>query len=151
MKVPLITLVFCTIVFAFNQSNSNPPVTQDSYDVEQVKSWVELPSEDTQGISFIQKAIFWRGDRIALGAVHAFSHKQLLDSERLLRTLSLIRLSFSCPECIQNEADKNPAVTMLLLSFLEHNCSDTGLKKKISETREYVATQVHLQAEGATN
>jgi hypothetical protein len=115
---------------------------QDHYDAKLVRSWVELPSGVPEGNSFLEKTIYRSGDRIALGIAHGFTWKELLDPDRLPRVLSIIRLSFSRPNSITDREDRDPAVTMLLLSVLGHECKDEALKQNITETKKYVSTQV---------
>lgn len=115
---------------------------QDKYDAQLVRSWVELPSWAPEGSSFLEKTIYRRGDRIALGIAHGFKRNELLDSARLTRVLSILRLSFSQPEFITHHEDRDPAVTMLLLSVLDHECRDETLRQRIAETERYVSSQV---------
>jgi hypothetical protein len=119
-----------------------PDAAQDHYDAKLVRSWVELPSGVPEGSSFLEKTIYRSGDRIALGIAHGFTRNELLDSDRLTRVLSIIRLSFSQPEYIAHHEDRDPAVTMLLLAVLDHECKDEALRQKITETEGYVASQV---------
>ncbi len=66
-----------------------------------------------QGDSFLETAIYRSGDRIALGIVHGFEQKELLEPARLNRILSIIRLSFSRPKYITRGQDKDPAVCLM--------------------------------------
>jgi len=121
---------------------SDTSAVQDCYDAKLVRSWVELPPWIAQGDSFLEKAIYRSGDRIALGIVHAFGRKELLEPDRLSRVLSIIRLSFSQPKYIARDEDRDPVVSMLLLSLLEHECEDKTAKQNIVDTEVYVSSQV---------
>ena len=124
--------------FAFSSAANN---TEDCYDSKLVRSWVELQTSVPEGNAFLEKTIYRSGDRIALGIVHAFTTKELLDPNRLNRTISIVRLSFSQPKYITRNQDKDPAVTRLLLSFLEYQCQDAKLRKNITDAEEYISTQ----------
>jgi hypothetical protein len=123
-----------------------PPVSsraEDCYDDPKlVRSWVELEPWVPQGLSFLEKTIYRSGDGIALGIARAFTQEELLESERIGRILSIIRLSFSRPEYIARAEDRTPAVTRLLLSFLEQRRADKKLKQSIIDTESYVSSQV---------
>jgi hypothetical protein len=139
-----------SVALAGHTVSPSPAETEDCYRTALTRSWVELSPEDVIGFSGLETTVYRSGDRIALGAVHAFSHKDLLDPRRLVRILNIVRVSFSRPYDIEREDDKNPAVTMLLLSVLDHDCSDSELNKKIAETRKYIVSQLHIQDESET-
>jgi hypothetical protein len=124
------------------------PAASDCYDGKLVRSWVELPLGFAEGSSFLEKSIYRGGDRIAIGIVQGFTQKELLDSDRLDRVLSLVRLSFSQPRFITRADARNPRVTMLLLYFLEHQFEDKNTQKKIIDTQLYVSSQVEQGAGG---
>jgi len=111
---------------------------EDPYDVKLVKSWVELDPSILEGDSFLEKAIFRRGDRVALAIAYGFRPKQLVEPARVERILSIIRLSFSQPSYITRDQDRDPAVTMLLLSFLKQECNEKELEQQIVNTELYV-------------
>ena len=115
----------------------------DYYDAKLVRSWVELPPSVLSGSTFLEKEIYRMGDRIAPSIAHGFTPQEIQNAARLPRILYIIRLAFSLPEYISHEQDKSPAVTRLLLSFLEHQCEDPELKKSIVETEDYVSAHVH--------
>ena len=116
-------------------------------DSSTVRNWIETPvgfpkgSWHPEGSSFVEKQIYRAGDRFALGVVYAYGLKDLIDPDRLDRVLSLIRLSFSKPELIVHKEDENPAVTMVLLFALEHECQDGQWREKIIDTERYVSSQ----------
>jgi hypothetical protein len=126
----------------FKRTVDQKPSSEDCCDDPKlVRSWVELEPWVPQGLSFLEKTIYRSGDGIALGIARAFTQEELLDSERIGRILSIIRLSFSRPEYIARAEDRTPSVTMLLLSFLELHCADKKLKQSIIDTETYVSSQ----------
>jgi len=118
---------------------------EDCYNSKGVRSWVELPLGGPEGITFLERTIYRSGDRIALGIVHGFTQSELLDPVRVRRILSVVRLSFSQPKYITRAEDKDPAVTMLLLSFLESREVDPSLKQTIRDTEDYVSKQTEAE------
>lgn len=130
-------------IFASPTSSSVISSAEDCYDDPKlVRSWVELEPWVPEGLSFLEKTVYRSGDGIALGIARAFTQEELLDPGRLSRILSIIRLSFSQPKYIARDQDRTPAVTRLLLSFLEHQCTDKKLKESIVDTEIYVSSQV---------
>lgn len=123
-------------------SSSGISSAEDCDNSKLVRSWVELQPEVTQGSSFLEKNIYRNGDGIALGIVRAFTEEEILDPERLGRIISIVRLSFSQPKYIERDQDRKPAVTSLLLAFLEHHCADTKLKRNIIDAEAYISAQV---------
>jgi hypothetical protein len=127
----------------FKRTIDEESSAEDCYDDPKlVRSWVELEPWVPQGLSFLEKTIYRSGDGIALGIARAFTQEELVDPDRVNRILSIIRLSFSQPKYIARDQDRTPAVTRLLLSFLEHRFADKTIKKKIVDTEIYVSSQV---------
>jgi hypothetical protein len=142
----LVALV--SVALAGPTVSSPPKETEDCYRTALTRQWVELSPEDVVGSASLHITVYRSGDRIALGIAHAFSRKEMLDPKRLVRILNIVRVSFSRPYDIEREDDKNPAVTMLLLSVLDHDCGDGELKNKIVQTRKYIVSQLHIRDEG---
>lgn len=113
-----------------------------------LRKWIETPpgfpkgSWHPEGSSFVEKEIYRSGDRIALGIIHAYARHDLIDPDRLNRILSIMQLSFSQPAFIVRAEDKNPAVTMLLLFALEHDCKEIQEKEKIKSAERYISLQL---------
>lgn len=127
--------------FAFSSAAND---SEDCFDSKLVRSWVDLPLSVPEGSTLLEKTIYRSGDRIALGIAHAFTPKELLDPDRLNRIISIVKLSFSQPKYIARDQDKDPAVTRLLLSFLEYQCQDAKLKKNITDAEKYISTQIDV-------
>jgi hypothetical protein len=90
MKSYIVAAAILIFTFAGLASSDTPGVA-DCYDAKLVRSWVELEPSMLQGNSFLEKAIYRSGDRIALGVVHGFTEDELLDPSRVSRILSIIR------------------------------------------------------------
>ena len=78
---------------------------------------------------------------MALGIVRAFTEEELADPGRQARIISIVWLSFSRPNYITRDEDKNPAVTFLLLRLLESQHQDASLLQSIQATEKYVSKQ----------
>jgi len=141
MKSLYVTGALVVCVLASYASSSSAGRAEDYYDTRLVRSWIELEPSVLEGDAFLGKTIYRSGDRIALGIAHAFSPKELLDPDRLRRILSIVRLSFSRPKYVTRDEDRDPAVTRLLLYFLEQREQDEKLKSLITDTEKYISTQ----------
>jgi len=130
-----VLLVMCSIsLFAQDCQNANQ-------NAKLVRSWVDLPPGMPEGLSFVEKAVYRSGDRIAVGIVQGFTEAELVDPKRLDRILSVLRLSFSQPQLITNEDDRSPRVTSLLLRFLRNELKGTRMEQRIADTEQYVFSQ----------
>jgi len=130
-----VLLVVCSIsLFAQECQNANQ-------NAKLVRSWVDLPPGMPEGLSFLEKAIYRSGDRLAVGIVQGFTEAELVDRKRLDRILSLLRLSFSQPQLITNEDDRSPRVTSLLLRFLQSRLKGTQMEQRIADTEQYIFSQ----------
>jgi hypothetical protein len=108
-----------------------PQSPKDPYDAAITRSWVELDPDLLAGNSWLEKSVYRRGDRIALGIAHAFTTDEMLEPARTERILAIIRLSFSQPWFMGETSDAKPAVTMLL--------------RRVVETEQYVLGQAKSQ------
>jgi hypothetical protein len=142
MKSLFVSAAVLMCIVACFASSSGISNAEDCDNSKLVRSWVELQSGAAQGSSFLEKSIYRRGDGIALGLVRAFTQEELLDPDRLARIISIVRLSFSQPKYIERDQDRKPAVTSLLLAFLENHCADAKLKRNITDAEAYVSAQV---------
>jgi hypothetical protein len=111
---------------------------QTCYETKLVRSWAELPAGAPEGLSFTGKRIQWMGDRLAVALGHGFTDAELLDHDRLGRVLQMIKFSFSAPEVISDEDDRQPRVTLLLLRSLREQSGDEAAKKQISDAEAYI-------------
>ena len=128
-------------VAAVHAANSDSDRNPDCYDSKSAMSWVDVFGEAPGGISFQEKTINRSGDRVALGIVNAFTLTEMFEPSRLKHILSVVRVAFDEPSLITRDQDRRPAVTMLLLSYLEHEPSGAGLRQSILETEKYICTQ----------
>jgi hypothetical protein len=133
-------IVICTVSsIAFSGARQS---TSDGYDSKLIRAWVEYDPAFLAGNSWLEKSVYRSGDRIALGIAHAFSTAEILEPNRLNRILAIVRLSFSQPALIREKPDADPAVTTLLLSFIEHQQSDPDATQKVIETQRYISMQL---------
>jgi hypothetical protein len=142
MRVAYLARAGTVCIASFLLLSSAAEGTNDCYDSKLVRSWLEHPAWPLEGISWFDKTIYRSGDRIALGIVHAFTTTEMVEPDRVKRIVSLLRLSFSKPELIARERDSDPAVTTLLLSFLEQHQSDQSVRESIAAAGRFIATQL---------
>lgn len=135
-------LVILTVVcLVGNLRSSTGDHVHQCEDPKLVRSWVDMPLGEPEGVWFIEKSVYRSGDRIALGIMQGFTQDELRDSARLEKILALIRLSFSQPSLISYEEDRNPRATLILLYFLEHEFKEGELRQKVLDTEKYVSDQ----------
>ncbi|MGA8365718.1 MAG: hypothetical protein WB716_00220 [Candidatus Acidiferrales bacterium] len=135
--------VVATIIFIFAGVALSCPAdgTEDCCDAKWVRSVVELPLGMPGNDGGLATTIYRSGDRMALGIVRAFTEEELADPGRQARIISIVWLSFSRPNYITRDEDKNPAVTFLLLRLLESQHQDASLLQSIQATEKYVSKQ----------
>jgi hypothetical protein len=138
-----LTSIAATIIFILAGVALSCPAdgTEACYDAKWARSVVEMPLGMPGGIWYLDKNVYRSGDRMALGIVHAYTEEELVNPDRVARIISILRLSFSQPKYITRDEDKNPAVTLLLLEFLESQHEDASLEQSIKDTEDYVSKQ----------
>jgi len=142
MKAKLIAGIAILLTLCINRPLASQEQGDDPYHASMIRAWVEKGPEEVSGVSYIYKTIYRMGDRIALGIAHGFTRKELEDPNRLEHILSLVRMSFDEPELITRLQDKNPAVTLLLLSFLEHAQQDPKRREQVRAAESYIDAQL---------
>ena len=149
MKAFVFGLVLVISFCGASLSKNVDPCPEDcNIDANIIRKWIDAPSGFPkgswfpEGFSFLEKEIYRSGDRVALGIIRAYTLKDLLDPDRLNRILPVMQLSFSQPEFIVRKEDRNPAVTMLLLFALEHDCKEMRLKEIIKDVESYISSQL---------
>jgi hypothetical protein len=79
------------------------------------------------------------GDESSVVLTKIISGKEIQISE-IPQILLVIRLSYSDPRLVDNQADREPR-TMLLLRFLDLLTTDATIKRKINDCQVYVQNQ----------
>jgi hypothetical protein len=115
------------------------------YSPHAIRSWVDL-SGGPEGISFLENVFRRSGDRMAVGIVHAFKENELKDFARARRILFVLRVAFSEPLKIARKEDSDPAVTYLLLAYLQERETDRALLDEIVRAKESIAAALQQPA-----
>src|SRR6266700_4513698 len=74
------------------------------------------------------------GDRLAVAISKRVRLADLRNPDKAKRVLMLLRYAFSAPSFIQNEADKYPGATLLLLDLIENQCPDATVQLSARES-----------------
>ena len=151
MKIIAVGFVLAICICGNSLSLADDSRSQDDgcIELDAIEKWIETPSGWSKGMwypegsSWIEISLRRAGDCVALWIIRGYNLGDLLDpdTERLDRILSLIRMAFKYPKYIIDKEYKNPAVTMLLLSALEKNCTDGERKDKIIDLKKYILSQ----------
>ena len=80
------------------------------------------------------------GDKAAIELIRAFSGRNL-NSAEIKSALLIVRMSFSAPRAIAQEADQKPRATLLLLRYLDYQAKDAEMKREISEAQKALEGQ----------
>ena len=107
-----------------------------------IRSWVDLTDAPDQ-VSFLANVFCRSGDRMAVAIVHAFGEKELVDPERTKRVVRVLRAAFSEPTKISRSEDADPAVTYLLLAYLEQRQKAPTVLDEIVKARESIAAAMN--------
>ena len=70
--------------------------------------------------------------------VKILSEEDMKNAQEIRKILPLIRGAFVAPQIITVPEDKKPAVTLLLLNYLEAAVQDGALRKEIVDLIEFV-------------
>jgi len=142
MKTTRIAGIALLITLCVSPPLASQEQGDEPYYASMIRAWVEEGPEEAAGTSYIYKTIYRMGDQIALGIAHGFTRKELEEPSRLEHMLSLVKMSFDRPKYITRPQDRNPAVTVLLLSFLEHAQQDPKRKEQVRAAESYIDAQL---------
>lgn len=78
------------------------------------------------------------GDRVSIALIKILSEPEMRNPRKIREFLPLIRTAFLAPQIITVPEDKKPAVTLLLLSYLESTVQDGILKKEIVDLTDFI-------------
>jgi len=113
---------------------------EDPYSLSIVRSRLRLPP----GVSTasLDKNVYRLGDKASVALLKILREDQLTDRETVGRVLRLVSDAFSRPELIGVPEDRDPGVTLFLLSYLERSVADKKLKEQISRVRQLLPRAV---------
>jgi hypothetical protein len=83
------------------------------------------------------------GDGATIAILKLADSKEIIDPDlKFVNSyLSIVRYAFSRPELISLNENKDPAVTIFLLDYLQNRVGDEGLRDSIRSTENYVRSQ----------
>ncbi len=87
-----------------------------------------------------EKLVNRLGDQASVALTKIVSGDKL-GTQQIDEALMVVRMAFSAPWIVQNEADRQPRTTLFVLRELELSTSDLALKNRISDVRNYVLQQ----------
>jgi hypothetical protein len=109
----------------------------DPYSINLIRMALKLQGQGIY-LSVVDKNIPRRGDQTAIAVLKIFTDAGLSDPKTVATFLPVIQQSFSVPEAITNDADKNPSVTLVLLKHLQQTISDVRTQHLIEDTMKFV-------------
>ena len=109
---------------------------EDPYSTHLVRALLQSPV--LQATGFGEKQLNRLGDRVSIALVKILKEEELKNPQEIRKILPLIRGAFVAPQIITVPEDKKPAVTLLLLNYLEAAVQDGALRKEIVDLIEFV-------------
>jgi hypothetical protein len=106
------------------------------YSIHLVRKLLQSPV--LQATGFGEKQVNRLGDRVSIALIKILNEEDLRNPEEVRKILPLIRAAFVAPQIITVPEDKKPAVTLLLLNYLETTVQDGILKKEILDLKDFV-------------
>ena len=116
------------------------PQTKDQYSLQNVRSAMKNLEA---GVVFggDMKTIPRLGDACSIAILKSVDQPQLFEPKTVEVVLAMINNAFAHPENISIEEDRNPMVTMFLLSYLLDKVDAPELQSKIRWTIQFVRQQ----------
>jgi hypothetical protein len=134
-------LLTCAILaFAgFVRGQSEEP---SDYSIATVKFALRLQSTGQHVVfSPTLRQIAKLGDGVSIALLKIFGEQDLANPDTVMSFLPIIRDAFQQPQSIALDADKEPKITLFVLSYLKSRVSDPATLKEIQETVEFVQTK----------
>lgn len=128
-------LALCMLALAIPLSGQTEQT--DAYSINFIRTALNLQGQGIH-MSAVDKNIPRRGDQTAIALLKIFTDAELSDPKTVAKFLPVIQQSFSVPEAITNDADKNPSVTLILLKHLQQSISDVQAQHLIEDTIKFV-------------
>lgn len=89
----------------------------------------------------MEKQLRRAGDAIGIALLKILDDRDLANPARVESFLPIIRVAFSCTECVSTQVDKKPRVTLFLLLHLDASASDPKVRSEIQDTVKYIRVQ----------
>jgi hypothetical protein len=133
----LITFISCLLAFSLSGfcqiAASQPPVLTPDEIIQDALRYHGLDGH-------LEKLVPKWGDAAAVSITRVIADKEM-DENDVRMVLSILQMAFRDPNNVENEADREPRTTLFVLRYLDRCTRDSGLKKEIAETKQYVQQQ----------
>jgi len=127
------------LVMACSSSSRSPSQSEefDPYSVHLLQAAMKTRSEGLF-IGTLQKHMARMGDKVSIALLKHLSESELLDPNKVEEYLPIIQDSFSQPQFIEVEIDKQPKVTMFLLKYVRRGILDSRVQQDIDNAIRFV-------------
>jgi len=132
-------IVYLALILLGSSTAANVRAQNETYDVPLVKGLLQHP--EGLGWSGFDKQVNRLGDRVSIALLKILEEKDFQSPQTVKSVLQLIRHSFLFPQLISIPADKEPRVTLFLLTHMENELKDPASKEQISQLIKFVKTQ----------
>ena len=109
----------------------------DPYSVQLLRVAMKTRSEGIF-IAKVQTHMARMGDKVSIALLKDLSEAELLDRNKVEEYLPIIQESFSQPQFIEVEIDKQPKVTMFLLKYVRQGVLDARVQQDVDNTIRFV-------------
>jgi hypothetical protein len=131
-----VVLVFCGI--ARGQTSTNPEAV-----IQRMIDSGSLEGHD-------QKVIGPLGDAAAVALTKVLAGRTLT-TEQIDSALLILNMAFGDPNAIEIAADRKPRAALFILQSFDHWTQDAALRRRISETREYIQARYSQTTNDSSN
>jgi len=129
-------LLICALTLAAQAVQDEP------YFIPAVRVALEAASSQPQVFTgSMEKQLRRAGDAVSVALLKVLDDSDLSNPARVESFLPIIKVAFSCPECVSNQVDKKPRVTLFLLLHLEAEASDPKVRSEIQDTVKFIRNQ----------
>jgi len=132
-------IIYLVLLLTGSGMARNVAVQNESYDVPLVKGLLQHP--EGLGWSGFDKQVNRLGDRVSIALLKILEEKDFQNPQTVRSSLQLIRHSFLFPKLISIPIDREPKVTLFLLTHMRTGVNDPALKEEISKLIKFVKTQ----------
>jgi len=133
------TLILLVMACSSFSSSLSPSQTEESdpYSVHLLQVAMKTSSEGLF-IAKVQTHLARMGDKVSIALLEDLSESELLDPNKVEEYLPIIQQSFSQPQFIEVEIDKQPKVTMFLLKYVRRGILDSRVQQDIDNAIRFV-------------
>lgn len=138
IRLRILLFLFCVTLFLASTlaGQENPPTP---YAINVVRSALRARSDGHKFIlSQTAKSVARLGDCVSIALLKILENRDLTNPDKVRDFLPIVRDAFSHPEIISIEADKNPKVTLFLLSYMLENTPDAQTQHEIQQAMDFV-------------